>query len=111
MNFSDRALVESRAFGLLSVLLLPGLLVVGCVNLTKPLTVQRCSPNCSDNPNQVEDAKKDTVDNPSPDLPFVEETPIVKPDAGSDVSPSVPDGPSDTSDTAPVNKDSGDTFK
>jgi hypothetical protein len=109
MEFSDRDLVGSRNFVFLSALLLPGLLVVGCVSLTKPLAVQKCAANstCSDDPNSPlrDDAKDDTVDNPSPDLPFNEETPIVKPDAGPDVSPPLPDVPPDTADTGPGNKD------
>jgi hypothetical protein len=111
MKSSDRALVRRSSFGLLSALLLPGLLVVGCVSLTKPLNVQKCSSTskCSDDPNQIfpsgDDAKKDTVDNPSPDVRFGEETPIVKPDAGPDVAPPVPDSAPDKGDSAPTNKD------
>jgi hypothetical protein len=115
MKSSGRDLVENHNFGLPLALLLAGLLFVGCVSLTKPLQVQQCAANstCSDDPNSVphpgDDAKKDAVDNPSPDLPFVEETPIVKPDAGPDGSPSEPDVPPDTADTAPVNNDDADT--
>jgi len=121
MKFSDRVLVDKRSFGLWSALLLPGLLVVGCVSLSKPESVSRNCPtssatSCSDNPDQQlpppsDDAKDVTSDNPSPDSSNGEETSVVRPDTGPDVLPSVPDAAPDTADSAQVNKDTtgGDT--
>jgi hypothetical protein len=104
MKFLGPALTGRITFGFLSALILPGLLVAGCVSLTKPESVTRncptgSAPSCSDDPNQhlpPDDAKKDTVANP--DQPYVEEAPIVKPDAGPDVSTPVPDSSPDKAD-------------
>jgi len=115
MKFPDRVLVRRSSLGLLSAFLLPGLLVVGCVSLTKPESVTRNCPtgsatSCSDDPTKQlptvgDDAKKDTVDNPSPDVPNGPETPIVKPDAGPDAPVSVPDSSPDKPDLGIGNKD------
>ncbi len=110
MKFPDRVLVDKRILGFLSAMLLPGLLAVGCVSLTKPKVVsEKCptstSPTCSDDPNQSnppgDDAKNDTAEDSPSDQPWGEETAIVKPDAGLDVPPTAPD----TADVAEVNKD------
>jgi hypothetical protein len=99
-------------------LLLPGLIVAGCVSLTKPESVTRncptsSDPHCSDDqskqlPPAGDDAKKDTVDNPSPDVPSGPETPIIKPDAGPDVPAPVPDSSPDKADSGIGNKDTTD---
>ncbi len=116
MTFPDRVLVDKNTLGLLSAMLLPGLLVVGCVSLSKPEVVsQKCptssAPTCSDDPNKSnppgDDAKHDTEN--SPDLPYSEETGTIKPDGGPDVPSSVPDSAPDTADSATVNKDTRDT--
>jgi len=115
MMLSYRVLVERSRFGLLSALLLPGLLVVGCVSLTKPSEVERCSATstCTDDPNQIspagdaakDSAKDDTVDNPGPDLALGQDKPILNPDGGSDVPSTVPDGSVDNGGSAPDSKD------
>jgi len=72
MKFLGPALTGRITFGFLSALILPGLLVAGCVSLTKPESVTRncptgSAPSCSDDPNQhlpPDDAKKDTVAKP-----------------------------------------------
>ena len=104
MKFSDHVLVAQSNFRLLSALLSAGLLVVGCVSLTKPSEVQKCSTSprgCSNDPNQPtsgDDAREDAVYNPSPDQAPGGDTPMVNPDAGPDV-PST-DSPIDQGDSA-----------
>ena len=119
MKVSDSVVVRGTDFGLLSALLLFGLLLVGCVNLTKPLAVQKCSSSsagCSDDPNQVhpgDDAKKDinddTADSSSADLAVGDDKPVVQPDAGPDLPVSNPDNPVDKGDSATVTPDTKDT--
>lgn len=111
MKFLGPDLLGRSPFGVLSVLLLPGLLVVGCVSLTKPDNVTRNCPtgsasSCSNNKDQQlppDDAKKDMVVNP--DQPNSDDTPTFKPDAGLDVPTFVPDSSPDKADSAADNKD------
>ena len=117
MKLSDHVVLAWRSsLGFSSAFLLSGLFVVGCVSLTKPLEVQKCSSSsagCSDDPNQIipsgddakDSAKNDTVDNPSPDLALGVDKPIGNSDGGSDVPSTVADGPVDKSDSATDSKD------
>ena len=114
MKLPDRLLVDSRAFGCLSALLLPGLFALGCVSLSKPANVSKNCPTssaitCTGDPNRIvpsgNDARDGTADNPSRDLPYGPETPVVKPDAGPEVSLSEPDTSPDQADSATVNND------
>jgi hypothetical protein len=96
MSFADRARRLCQACEPLFLLVLPGLLVGGCVNLTKPKSVEDClkSPmGCANG--ERRDAAVES------DLPLADEPVAPKADAA-------PDNPLpliDTADSAPLEKD------
>ena len=118
MKSLGRVLVRTNTFVSLPALLLPGLLVVGCVSLTKPNDVEKyCSTGsastCLDNyvldayvtPSSGPDANDDVGAEPSPDLPYADE-PVVstKDDVGPDLAVTR-DNPPDEADAAVDNND------
>jgi hypothetical protein len=87
------------------VFLLTATMAVGCVDLSKPVKVERCAAvhNCSDNPSQQPgpDAT-DATEQPGPDLSY-QDKPTAKEDLGPD-SP-IPDAPADQADHGPATPD------
>ena len=117
MKFLGRVLICINTPGPFLTLLLPGVLIVGCVNLTKPDTVKKyCSTGseitCTDNyvpdanvgPDSGPDAQDDAGQNQKSDLPPADEpVATTKNDVAQD-NMVVPDGPSDRIDDS-VDKD------
>jgi hypothetical protein len=98
------------AYRSLLVSLVSGMLVIGCVNLTKPMLVQECANapgGCT--PNWVPPDAADATAG-QPDLRSGDEPAVVKHDVAPDNSPPPADGPADQIAPDTANKDViGDT--